>query len=268
MEPQLFRYSCLLVVIVILSHGPTCLAAQNENYTTCSKSYSCANLQNITYPFWGGDRPEICGHPSFGLNCSGDPAIITIETREHRVLSIDYDSYNLVVVADEFWNNPCPKDLYNTSLDTAHFNYLSSGYSQLYLFYGCSSGINVPIPNQWNCTTNDTTTPSYYLTTNIISSATCQTSVSVRVNTTAAEGLAQSSPTMNISQAIDGGFGLTWNASQSHCSECENSAGVCGTNSSGGFACYCSNQTYPIICGDNSTTIQNGTWPSTLVALL
>ncbi|XAR51522.1 hypothetical protein NMG60_11006170 [Bertholletia excelsa] len=263
MNPKLLRFSCLLVAIVILSLGPTCLVAQNENYTICSKPYSCANLQNISYPFWGGDRPEICGHPSFGLNCSRDPATITMESTEYRVLSIDSDSYNLTVVADEFWNNPSNP---------------SSRYTQLSLFCGCTSGtsISMSILNQLKCSTNDdtttTTTISYYYAASTTVAGnypvTCQTSVSVRVKSTASKALLQASPTMNISQAIDGGFGLTWNASQSYCSQCVNSGGVCALNSSGGFACHCSDGVYPIICGDNSVTTQNGTWPSNLVALL
>ncbi|CAL5425908.1 unnamed protein product [Camellia sinensis] len=29
------------------------------------KTFQCANMQNIDYPFWGGNRPDYCGHPGF-----------------------------------------------------------------------------------------------------------------------------------------------------------------------------------------------------------
>ncbi|CAL5415921.1 unnamed protein product [Camellia sinensis] len=29
------------------------------------KTFQCANMLNIDYPFWGGNRPDYCGHPGF-----------------------------------------------------------------------------------------------------------------------------------------------------------------------------------------------------------
>lgn len=50
---------------------------ENKQYSTCNRSYSCGNIQNISFPFWGGGRPHECGLPQFELKCevNHDPII-------------------------------------------------------------------------------------------------------------------------------------------------------------------------------------------------
>lgn len=125
MNPHLFPSSRLFFLIVILSQVQTFLCADDKQYTNWTQLFQCANIPNLSYPFLGGNRPDYCGHPSFKLNCQGHP-LITIQTRPHRVLGIDNTAQILMAVRAEFWNNSCPADLHNATLDTTHFNYSSN----------------------------------------------------------------------------------------------------------------------------------------------
>ncbi|PSS35038.1 Leaf rust 10 disease-resistance locus receptor-like protein kinase [Actinidia chinensis var. chinensis] len=254
---------------IILIHIPTSSGANNEQYTNCSRWYPCANILDIPYPFWGGDKPEYCGHPSFLLNCTGDAPQITIKSRPYRVLSIDNTTFNLNVAQEEFWNNNCPSilELHNVTLDaTTYFEY-APNTAVLMLYYDCqvnttlqinTTGLNITIPNRFNCVQNQSTF-GIYVTASLASNSQntpnviCGSGVEVRVDKTATEALAGTAPG-NVTQVLNSGFGLVWEANNTNCQSCARSGGRCGTNSTnpGSFVCYCSDQSYPVSC--NLTT--------------
>ncbi|CAL5372496.1 unnamed protein product [Camellia sinensis] len=131
---------------------PSFLCADDEQYANCSQLFQCANIPNIGYPFWGGNRPEYCGHQSFSLNCQGDAPLITVQTIPYRVLTIDDSRQTLKVIREELWQNSCPTELINATLDTAHCTYLSD-YEDLMLYFGCqrlSANLTV-IPHWFDC---------------------------------------------------------------------------------------------------------------------
>ncbi|XP_019154610.1 PREDICTED: LEAF RUST 10 DISEASE-RESISTANCE LOCUS RECEPTOR-LIKE PROTEIN KINASE-like 2.7 [Ipomoea nil] len=74
-----------LITLLIFIHTPAnfCL----DVYVRCGEAFSCANIENIGYPFWGGSRPVYCGHPSFELDCSKDLPEITIQSVKYRVVN-------------------------------------------------------------------------------------------------------------------------------------------------------------------------------------
>ncbi|KAH7845473.1 hypothetical protein Vadar_002652 [Vaccinium darrowii] len=260
-------YLSFLVLILILVQ--TSSGSDNEQYTNCSQPFECANIGILSYPFWGGNRPQYCGHPNFGLNCTNQAPQITINSIPYRVLSIDYPTETLTVARAEFWNNPCLSSStlqINDTLDGAPFAY--SGDSQnMMIIYGC---LAVPVANQFSCTNNGITTASYFglmsgdeVPKEFATISGCKSSVIVRVNRTVALGLVVSSPSSYIERVLDSGFGLLWDANDAICSECARSGGVCGSDSGSGFACYCSDQVYPTAC--NSARGRNGMCLSSLV---
>ncbi|GMP30984.1 hypothetical protein CsSME_00005389 [Camellia sinensis var. sinensis] len=154
MNPHLFPSSVAFsfFMIVTLSQVPSFLCADDEQYANCSQLFQCANIPNIGYPFWGGNRPEYCGHQSFSLNCQGDAPLITVQTIPYRVLTIDDSRQTLKVIREELWQNSCPIELINATLDTAHCTYLSD-YEDLMLYFGCqrlSANLTV-IPHWFDC---------------------------------------------------------------------------------------------------------------------
>ncbi|CAL5372498.1 unnamed protein product [Camellia sinensis] len=246
-------------MIVILSQIPTFLCTNNNEYTNCTQEFQCANFPNISYPFWGGNRPDYCGHPNFRLDCRGDAPRITIQSA-YRVLAIDTTTRTLTVVREEFWNNTCPTQFQNTTLDTAHFTYLSDSQN-LTLYYGCQRILasQTAIPGQLNCSADGTNNTISFATTSVTSStniniSTCQTNVIVPVNQIEAVAFAINS--INVRQVIRSGVGLKWDANNTVCDQCVQSNGTCGSNSSssGSFLCYCpDHRSHKISCNTSQS---------------
>lgn len=67
-----------LVITIILNQIPTSCADDDVQYLKCGSPFHCANLKNLSYPFWGFSRPLYCGHPAFKLQCTDEVATVTI----------------------------------------------------------------------------------------------------------------------------------------------------------------------------------------------
>ncbi|KAE9445516.1 hypothetical protein C3L33_22588, partial [Rhododendron williamsianum] len=261
MNSHFFLFCYLSFPILILTIVPKSSGSDYEQYTSCSQPFQCSNIPNLGYPFWGGNRPASCGNPNFELDCQSQAPQITISSIPYRVLSIHISTRALTVARAEFWNNPCPSPTHlpvNATLDTAHFDY-SIDSQNMMIYYGCRASPGGTTPNQFPCTTNGTTTATNYF---VMTSggegpdfgaaiSGCSGSVVVRVNQAVAEGLMSVPPSINITEVLDSGFGLRWDANDTICSECVRSGGVCGSGSGYAFACLCRDQAYPEAC--NST---------------
>ncbi|KAL6213842.1 hypothetical protein ACLB2K_013281 [Fragaria x ananassa] len=131
--------------------------------------------------------------------------------------------------------------------------------------------LNIPLPpqltSQFNCTINSTVNSiNYYVTedltnfgiSNISSSfGTCNTTVIVPVSQSAASDLALNTSEENLADALDSGFNLMWDASNTLCQQCQGSGGQCGYNtSSTEFTCYCKDGPNPSNCGGMNATKQ------------
>ncbi|GFZ18928.1 hypothetical protein Acr_27g0006670 [Actinidia rufa] len=180
-----------------------------------------------------------------------------------------HNTKTLTVVRDEFWHDTCPTALQNATLDTTHFSYASNARN-VTLYYGCPSLASQTVLRSLNmlCSGKETNTASFYLTSGTafginFNVEACTSIVIVQINQTAAEALAMASPLMAIGQALDGGFGLHWEANKDKCDRCVESGGVCGSKSGSKFACYCSDQSYPLTC--NSTRDGSGMFPITFL---
>lgn len=261
------QISCLLTLTAILSRVPTPSVAQNELYEDCGKSFQCANIPNIGYPFWGGNRPGNCGHPSFELSCHGDAPQIAIQSGAYRVLAVDGTNRVLTLVRAELWNNTCPEQLQSAVIDSLNFKYVLNS-QDLNLYYNCQApvgGMPMALPYQFSCHTKGRDTIGYHsLTSGTVAPPIsnidfkCNTSIIVRVNQTAASALAHNPPLITIKEAIDSGFGVQWEANNTSCDRCVQSGGRCGSNSSSTFVCYCSDQPYSLVCGSSDSSHQDG----------
>jgi hypothetical protein len=249
----------LVTIIIFIFHVPKSLCVDDQQYHNCSQSFQCSNIKSIGYPFWGSTRPEYCGYPVFKLNCSGHAPSISIQEQEYRVLSINQSGSNLNVARVDYSNNVCPSSLTNTTTidkSSSHVLEYASDVQKLSLFSTC--------PAQFNCTSFSTTTTSfstinYYVTQNLTNFGlsntsstfgTCNTSIILRISQSAASYLALNSSKENLGAALDSGFGLKWDASNTLCEHCQGSGGQCGYNtSSAGFICYCKDGPNPYNCG-------------------
>ncbi|KAL7221569.1 hypothetical protein ACSBR1_023512 [Camellia fascicularis] len=266
LNPHLFPISVTFFMVIILSQIPIFSCSEDEQYSNCTQMFQCADIPNLRYPFWGGSRPNYCGHPSFFLNCTGDAPLITIKTRPYRVLAIDDTSttQTIKIVREEFWQNTCPTEFHNATLDTP-FTYVSDTVD-LTLYFGCqafTSGLPLTIPGQFNCKVDGTSNTMSFAMTSLASGlnidvSTCETGVMVRINQTALT-LASNSTSVNVTQVLDSGVGLQWDANKTYCDRCIGSGGICGSNTTTGlFACYCTDKPYALTCN----TSQSGTGSS------
>nr|GMD55463.1 LEAF RUST 10 DISEASE-RESISTANCE LOCUS RECEPTOR-LIKE PROTEIN KINASE-like 2.4 [Ipomoea batatas] len=160
-----------IIITLILIQAPETLCQNNGSspgeYVSCGDSFSCANIENIGYPFWGGSRPPYCGHPAFELNCSNEFPEMAIRSEQYRILNISNQSQTAKIARNDLLNNICPSHPQNASLDFNLFNYVPSGDQNITLFYGCTvvkpalntriparpfPAVSDPISENFNCT--------------------------------------------------------------------------------------------------------------------
>lgn len=278
LNPSIFF--SFLITTIILIQIPTSSCADNlQQYKKCSSLFDCANLKNLRYPFWGSSRPQYCGHPSFELHCKDEFASITIMSESYRILEVSDSDHRLKVVRTDYWNNVCPTNLKNTTLDCTFFDYGSDSHN-LTLYYGCPY-TPFPIPDsfspQFNCSMNGTQMVNYFMLESIVDNAessdsfsemlgTCKSRVVIPILESEAERVATNSSVENLKYVINNGFGVEWNANNSLCHECQSSGGHCGYESSSReFTCFCKDGSFPHSCTSGNLTfllkMKNGKYP-------
>ncbi|KAM7280182.1 hypothetical protein ACFE04_007316 [Oxalis oulophora] len=264
MHPNLFSLSIAIILIVNLNF-PASLLAYDYRYTNCSQPFSCGGISDVTYPFWGGDRPEYCGLSGLELTCEDDdiPRILMEKKTKYRIIEFSSNTRTLTVVRDDYYGTVCPTFFSNSSIDFSNFNY-ASNLSNITIFYKCSNAFAL-ISVKFNCEINTTTLDAYAAIKdseiNQLIGASCSSSVKVTVANSAADAVNDGEK--DVVEAINGGFGLQWKSS-TDCHTCMGSGGSCGFNSSlNSFACFCYDQPSNTTCsskppGSNSGTQQLG----------
>lgn len=220
-------------IISFLSILPYTHCQQNEK---CRQPFHCGGIRNISYPFWGSNRPEICGFPGFELlNCQSDAPLVNIDSRSFRVLEIDFVNQTLMVARQDLWNNTCPSVLHSTTLDSKLFDSPSvDSYGNVTLYYDCKNDTfqAINLQNQFTCDVNGAKTVNLFapgepswLGSNII----CSNNISVPVSLSAARALSAPSASKNdLRDALAGGFSVQWLDKITNCESCIESGGVCG----------------------------------------
>lgn len=244
----------LTCIAILLQRIPVCVGQNASQYETCRQPFQCGNIRGMGYPFWGGDRLPACGYPGFDLDCRGDVPLLNMPPLSYRVLDFDNSTRTLRVAREDLWNTTCPRFLFNTTINSALFEYSATANDQnVTLFYGCGliqPPITTPtILNQFNCDVNGSNTWSFYLTSEasgLGNGAGCSSNIHVPVNRSAvvtSRDLLQGS--------LAGGFSIQWSAENDNCDVCGRSGGVCGYGQdTASFACYCADGTHEFSCND------------------
>ena len=249
-----------LTVILLSSQVPILLCVGNENYVVCSKPFQCGNIQNVSYPFWGGDRPDYCGQPGFELTCQGDEPQIAIMSVSYKVIEINMDIQAFTVARTDYLQNLCPQHLVNTTLNFSILSY-AWNLENLTLYYDCTRIANLSsgFPSQFNCTNNGTDVLNYYVTASAFGNlsaevkdglGSCHSNVIVPAFYTAVQAIESNPTPETLILPLGNGFGLKWDATiASKCEKCNDSGGRCGYNKSlSQFTCYCSDHTDASTC--------------------
>ncbi|KAL8476645.1 hypothetical protein ACS0TY_029078 [Phlomoides rotata] len=255
MNPKLdLRF--LPLILVLLGIPRSCVCQNNDLYQTCRQPFQCGRLENIGYPFYGGDRPPSCGYPGFDLDCRGDDPLITTASMTYRVLDFDTSTRTLKVSRDDLWSTLCPPSPSNTTLNFTLFDFYSRADDQnITIYYGCPDGQPNTLPfrtqTQFFCGGS-----SFFAAGRAVAelSVGCSRLISVRVNQSATLELSNiTTATADLLQgALRSGFSIQWSADDDNFRACSRSGGFCGYNpTSASFACHCTNGTSASICSGN-----------------
>ncbi|POO01882.1 Wall-associated receptor kinase, C-terminal [Trema orientale] len=116
MEGPLF-FQLLIIALSTLIRFRFSYSSDTQEFIQCSRPYKCGTLRNLSFPFWGNDRPEFCGHQSFELDCRYKQyPVIEINGLEYRLL--DNTPLDKMTIARlDLWDNPCSPKFLNTTLD-------------------------------------------------------------------------------------------------------------------------------------------------------
>ncbi|EXC20517.1 putative serine/threonine-protein kinase [Morus notabilis] len=222
----------------------------------CNTTFSCGSLQNLSYPFTGGNHPEYCGPPEFRLSCSGrESPEITINSLKYRVLRVDQLQHTLTLARSDLWNETCPKKFVNTSLDSRVFSY-GVGNTNLTMLYRCNVSLYSLTPENriWCVNFGIPSNDSYFLVGPIpydpaLRVIQCNTSIGVPILESIAFNLTQNRSLLG--EALMLGFNVNYTIPFSDlCSKCLGSGGQCE---------FDSNSSKPIcICGDQVCSVSRG----------
>ncbi|KAG2253458.1 hypothetical protein Bca52824_083594 [Brassica carinata] len=273
--------SMLHIIIWMLFVIPSCVFSANELHDRCLPSFPCGDQTGLSYPFWTSGR-EGCGHPEFEVDCSGGFAELSITSVKFRILEANYDSGIIRLARSDFIGGLCPKDLLNATFDE---NVLppSPTTERLTIYHDCRQAFPQYVSTYvgdlpcGDGDGDDDDTIRYYVTTNLSSpllngirgqledfGLSCKT-VSIRVSAgPLLDTLRNSRSQENLQRALAEGFQLGVNQ---ECSSCLASKGACGFNqNSGGFVCYCIDETNNRTCSSKKKGISSGAITGIVVA--
>ncbi|XP_009802455.1 LEAF RUST 10 DISEASE-RESISTANCEUS RECEPTOR-LIKE PROTEIN KINASE-like 1.4 isoform X3 [Nicotiana sylvestris] len=251
LHPYFLLFSTLIFVLIKI---PGLFCQDDERFRMCSEPILCGDIE-IKYPFWGGGRPEYCGHPSFEIKCESNIPNIAIESTAYKVIAIDTPTRILTLARDDLLSNICLDNPENASLDFNIFSYISTDQN-ITLHYGCTLVSGQQLlndPKVFNCNSNIF---GIYTMIGVLfdfSRVRCESEIIARINQTSAVALASATATVEVLRtAISSGFSVNWTANiETLCGQCDKSGGRCGSNpDSAAFACHCATGTHAFNCTD------------------
>ncbi|GMI75448.1 hypothetical protein HRI_001214100 [Hibiscus trionum] len=253
MDTHIFFFFFSASIIFILLVSPIASSHETEQVFECNGTFSCGAIQGIGYPFWGSGRPQYCGHRGFQLLCQENqfPAM-DIGSQRFRVLNISRAGMMSIAPVD-IWEDPCPQQLYNISLDHNLFDFAAT-IRNLTIFYGCPLEDDIASQNRFMCNTSngDTHSYAYYLDESLSrihgsELGDCGASITFPVNQRELEEVW--SGTERIVDAWNKGFDVMYVKDMIPCMACRDSGGVCGSNNTSlDFLCFCPDQPYSKSC--------------------
>ncbi|XP_021755085.1 LEAF RUST 10 DISEASE-RESISTANCE LOCUS RECEPTOR-LIKE PROTEIN KINASE-like 1.2 isoform X1 [Chenopodium quinoa] len=244
--------SSYIITLVLMTNLPTSFSRLSKEFKTCSKPFNCGNITNLSYPFYGLDRPQYCGHPKFelfGCNQNSQPFTMTILSQTFMVLAINSTSSTINVAREDFrTRSGCPASLVNITIDFSIFQYTPLD-TNLTLFYGnCSTLCNLTTFKVFpSCPMSPSETLPICLLTrkamlkSNISVASCPNHLFLPTHLS--DNLIMDKVGDYIPQAAWNGTELKWSANNGLCEACLRSGGQCGHEPhSHKFFCFCTDE--------------------------
>lgn len=215
---------CFLSVLVVDKIQPS--LANPELYKFCSLQFGCGKIK-AGYPFWGGDRPKLCGHPIFELKCENETPTMKLADVTYHVLNVNPKEQVVKLARQDYFEGLCPQN--NTTINTSLFD-ISDGYEMFNLIYSCPM-----FPGRFTCNMKDVNNYMdgfVQFTRDIMLRPNCNTTVTVPFSKAL---LAADRGKLVLQKALEEGFEMKWKLFG-----CEESCSNCGFDflSNKGI-CYC-----------------------------
>nr|XP_023885373.1 LEAF RUST 10 DISEASE-RESISTANCE LOCUS RECEPTOR-LIKE PROTEIN KINASE-like 1.2 [Quercus suber]POE69660.1 leaf rust 10 disease-resistance locus receptor-like protein kinase-like 1.2 [Quercus suber] len=257
MNSHCLALSSLITLFFFLTILPPSYCNAVEYFDECIRPFNCGRIRNIPYPFWGGNRSELCGLPGFKLTCRDNEypyPIIRFKELDFLVLNIDQSHHTMTIARFDPWNSPCPPKLVNTTLDFNNFDYTPTDQN-LTLFYDCPSGVSGLEGASFPCGLGgvganyfvDESFPGIH---ELLEE--CNTNIKVPILRTALidESVGGALALQNV---LKQGFDVDYhNASSNTCWGCVASGGICSPlPSPHPFVCFCRDGEQPLVCPSN-----------------
>lgn len=255
-----FLSSILTLAFFFLTTLPQSYSQKNDTHSICSQlSFSCGTLRNISYPFWGGNRPQFCGRNGFKLTCMHDQnTSVQVGSQRFNVLNINQTASTLRMARTDLVYDRCSSNFTNTSLSVSPFSFPST-VQNVTIFYECPSGINSVVGNNFTCQNDSNNKHAFYVVNGtqlkqFPGLQKCGVSVQMQVS----EGVVWDSEggIGALEKALEKGFDVRYDAElSSQCTACRDSGGACGTNENdlAQFSCYCSGGTHGSLCSTHKS---------------
>ncbi|KAL0003926.1 hypothetical protein SO802_011487 [Lithocarpus litseifolius] len=218
---------------------PASTLCASDWYSNCSTNmFSCGEITNVGYPFWGAARPEACGNPQLKLTCKKNDTTIEISDVWYRVLEMNTRTKTLTIAREDSVNGICSPNFVNSSILESKVLDNTTLLQNLTLVYGCREDeLPVKYYQRFTC-------PKYGLGYLVLADEglnPCTDSVRLLIPS---DSITDVNNLSQVEQTIKAGYDVKWNDSEA-CSACTRSNGVCGFDrTSNGPTCYCPNQSY------------------------
>lgn len=106
-------YQVIFCIFSLLYYLP-CASSQELGW--CGQMFQCGNI-TAGFPFWGGNRPDYCGHTWLELHCNNkNSTSLIISDQEYSVLDIDQTSYTLTLARTDLLGSFCSAKFNTTTL--------------------------------------------------------------------------------------------------------------------------------------------------------
>jgi len=125
------------------------------NFSSCKdikNSYNCGNISNISYPFWGQNRPFQCGAGNpFYLDChKNNNTTILLSSQNFTVLDINSKNHIIKLKRTDLDQNLCSPQFNDTYLSPLVFQYLPN-VKNITIYYNCTSTVGQNSPTKSLC---------------------------------------------------------------------------------------------------------------------
>lgn len=249
----------LYIIITIFLFFPFSLCEEEHDpFSDCVTPYpfKCgSNLLNISYPFWGGDRPEYCsGGHGLKIECvnHSEYHFFVLEGKKFRVLNISEPHHTMIIAKEDIWFDICRGVVLEKTLESSPFKITSnSEFVRNIIFYHDCDDTNFSWkPNYFSCYPFNEKTQGFFTVDgwqhqleNLTN--TCKAEIRVPVLLSALYGRSGLSSDQLV-EVLSKGFEVEYDVENKSCWDCTSSGGACGsTGQQQQFSCFCDGHKTP-----------------------